>query len=266
MVDVFAAAGVQFRRSASGREHRRLLAHRSALPSVERAPTVEPVYEPIEMPRNSPTGFICAFFATFAGFGMIWQIWWLVIVALIGAFATFVVFAWRDRTEYEIPGRGGRSHRSRQSPCARRNARDRGGPVMTAFQAGADYGDGRREEARRPAAASRFRSQPTRHRNASLSATASGSSCSATSSCSRRFSPPMRCSPARPREGRAAKICSTCTMSRSRPPASCFRVSPAAWPRSARGRITASCTTAAWRRLACSDWASLRSRSMNSSA
>ena len=66
-------------------------------------PKAEPDYQPIEMPRNSPTGFICAFFATFAGFGMIWQIWWLVIVAMVGAFATFVVFAWRDRTEYEIP-------------------------------------------------------------------------------------------------------------------------------------------------------------------
>jgi cytochrome o ubiquinol oxidase subunit I len=66
-------------------------------------PTVEPVYKPIEMPRNSPTGFICAFFATFAGFGMIWQIWWMVALSLLGAFATFVVFAWRDRTEYEIP-------------------------------------------------------------------------------------------------------------------------------------------------------------------
>src|ERR1700729_2795 len=66
-------------------------------------PTVEPVYKAIEMPRNSPTGFICAFFASFGGFGMIWQILWLVIVALVGAFVTFVVFAWRDRTEYEIP-------------------------------------------------------------------------------------------------------------------------------------------------------------------
>ena len=64
---------------------------------------VEPVYKPIEMPRNSATGFVCAFFATFAGFGMIWHIWWLVAVCLLGAFATFVVFAWRDRTEYEIP-------------------------------------------------------------------------------------------------------------------------------------------------------------------
>ena len=66
-------------------------------------PVVEPIYRPIEMPRNSATGFVCAFFATFGGFGMIWHIWWLVIVALVGAFATFVVFAWRDRTEYEIP-------------------------------------------------------------------------------------------------------------------------------------------------------------------
>jgi cytochrome o ubiquinol oxidase subunit 1 len=66
-------------------------------------PKVEPHYQPIEMPRNSATGFVCAFFATFAGFGMIWQIWWLVAVSLIGAFVTFVVFAWRDRTEYEIP-------------------------------------------------------------------------------------------------------------------------------------------------------------------
>jgi len=34
---------------------------------------------------------------------LIWHIWWLVIVCLIGAYATFVVFAWRDHDEYEIP-------------------------------------------------------------------------------------------------------------------------------------------------------------------
>ena len=55
------------------------------------------------MPRNSPTGFVCAFFATFMGFALIWHIWWMVIVGLVGAFATFVVFAWRDHDEYEIP-------------------------------------------------------------------------------------------------------------------------------------------------------------------
>ena len=63
----------------------------------------EPEYEEIEMPRNSPTGFICAFFATIMGFALIWHIWWMVGVAALGAFVTFVVFAWRDRTEYSIP-------------------------------------------------------------------------------------------------------------------------------------------------------------------
>jgi len=63
----------------------------------------EPDYGPIEMPRNSPTGFICAFFATIMGFSLIWHIWWLVIVAFVGAYATFVVFAWRDTPEYIIP-------------------------------------------------------------------------------------------------------------------------------------------------------------------
>jgi cytochrome o ubiquinol oxidase subunit I len=63
----------------------------------------ETEYQPIEMPRNSPTGFVCAFFATVMGFALIWHIWWMVIAGLIGAFATFVVFAWRDHDEYEVP-------------------------------------------------------------------------------------------------------------------------------------------------------------------
>jgi cytochrome o ubiquinol oxidase subunit 1 len=63
----------------------------------------EPRYTAIEMPRNSPTGFVCAFFASFMGFALIWHIWWMVALAALGAYATFVVFAWRDRVEYLIP-------------------------------------------------------------------------------------------------------------------------------------------------------------------
>jgi cytochrome o ubiquinol oxidase subunit 1 len=63
----------------------------------------EPSYAAIEMPRNSPTGFICAFFATFMGFALIWHIWWIVALSALGAYATFVVFAWRDRVEDIIP-------------------------------------------------------------------------------------------------------------------------------------------------------------------
>jgi cytochrome o ubiquinol oxidase subunit 1 len=63
----------------------------------------EPAYRDIEMPRNSPTGFVCAFFATIMGFALIWHIWWMVAAGLVGAFATFVAFAWRDHDEYVIP-------------------------------------------------------------------------------------------------------------------------------------------------------------------
>jgi cytochrome o ubiquinol oxidase subunit 1 len=65
--------------------------------------TPEPQYAAIEMPRNSPTGFVTAFLAVVTGFALIWQIWWLVVLGLLGAYVTFVVFAWRDIHETEIP-------------------------------------------------------------------------------------------------------------------------------------------------------------------
>ena len=61
-----------------------------------------PDYEPFHMPRNSPTGVVTAFFATAMGFAMIWHIWWLVVLGFLGAWGTFVVFAWRDETEYVV--------------------------------------------------------------------------------------------------------------------------------------------------------------------
>jgi cytochrome o ubiquinol oxidase subunit I len=63
----------------------------------------EPDYEPIELPRNSPTGFICAFFATITGFALIWHIWWLAGLGIAAAYVVFVWFAWRDVEEYAIP-------------------------------------------------------------------------------------------------------------------------------------------------------------------
>ena len=63
----------------------------------------QPEYEPIEIPRNSPTGFVTAFFAVVMGFALIWHIWWMVLLGLFGAFVTFMVFAWRKRDEDELP-------------------------------------------------------------------------------------------------------------------------------------------------------------------
>jgi cytochrome o ubiquinol oxidase subunit 1 len=63
----------------------------------------EPDYKPIEMPLNTPTGVIVAFFATVCGFAVIWYIWWLAILGLVGAFAALVWYAWRDEHEHVIP-------------------------------------------------------------------------------------------------------------------------------------------------------------------
>src|SRR6266404_3771416 len=64
---------------------------------------VEPSYEPIEMPRNSGTGIIIAFFASVAGFVLIWHIWWMAVVGLIGAATTLLAFGWSEDREREIP-------------------------------------------------------------------------------------------------------------------------------------------------------------------
>jgi cytochrome o ubiquinol oxidase subunit I len=82
--------------------------------------SAEPRYEPIEMPRNSPTGFITAFFSTITGFALIWHIWWLVGVGLVAAYAVFVWFAWRDVEEYVIPAdEVARLDRERRAPRER---------------------------------------------------------------------------------------------------------------------------------------------------
>jgi cytochrome o ubiquinol oxidase subunit 1 len=63
---------------------------------------VEAIYETIHMPRNSPTGFITAFFAVVTGFALIWHIWWIVILGLLAAAATILAFGWSDTRESEI--------------------------------------------------------------------------------------------------------------------------------------------------------------------
>jgi cytochrome o ubiquinol oxidase subunit I len=60
-------------------------------------------YVSIEMPANSATGFVTAFFAVVTGFALIWHIWWMVMPGVLGAFVTILVFAFRKREEIEIP-------------------------------------------------------------------------------------------------------------------------------------------------------------------
>ncbi len=69
----------------------------------EAIPPAPAEYRSIEMPRNGPTGFITAFFAVVTGFALVWHIWWLAGLGLLGAFVTTLAFAWRDVAEAEIP-------------------------------------------------------------------------------------------------------------------------------------------------------------------
>jgi cytochrome o ubiquinol oxidase subunit 1 len=59
--------------------------------------------EAIHMPHNSATGFITAFFAVVTGFALIWHIWWIVILGLLAAANTILMFGWEDDREREIP-------------------------------------------------------------------------------------------------------------------------------------------------------------------
>jgi cytochrome o ubiquinol oxidase subunit 1 len=54
------------------------------------------------MPRNSPIGFVLAFFAVVGGFSAIWHIWWVVILGLLAVAVTFLVFGWSENREREI--------------------------------------------------------------------------------------------------------------------------------------------------------------------
>ena len=93
----------------------------------------EPKYTAIEVPLNTPTGFVTAFFAVVTGFALIWHIWWLVTVGLVGAYATFVVFAWRDESETEIPAeevaRIDRANRAPRAASLRTARTDDGRPT-----------------------------------------------------------------------------------------------------------------------------------------
>ena len=59
-------------------------------------------YEPVEMPKNSATGFVTAFFAVVIGFALIWHIWWLAGVGVFGAFMTLLAFSFRRQSEIEV--------------------------------------------------------------------------------------------------------------------------------------------------------------------
>lgn len=77
-----------------------------ASPDTAKSDVIKPnsaKYEPIHMPKNTGAGVIIAGFSLIFGFAMIWYIWWLAIVGLIGAMVTWIIKSFDEDVDYYVP-------------------------------------------------------------------------------------------------------------------------------------------------------------------
>ena len=66
------------------------------------SPATPPAYVDVHLPSNSPVGFFIAFFAAIGGFGMVWHIWWLVAICLLGAIGALIASSWGEHDEFRL--------------------------------------------------------------------------------------------------------------------------------------------------------------------
>ena len=59
--------------------------------------------EALHVPRGNPTGVFTAFFAVVTGFALIWHIWWMALLGLLGVLVVAMRQAWRTDTEVTVP-------------------------------------------------------------------------------------------------------------------------------------------------------------------
>ena len=60
-------------------------------------------YRDIHMPRNTPAGFVLGGLSFVLGFGLIWHIWWLVVLSTLATLVTVIVRAMNDDVDYYVP-------------------------------------------------------------------------------------------------------------------------------------------------------------------
>ncbi|HSI20674.1 MAG TPA: cytochrome o ubiquinol oxidase subunit I [Verrucomicrobiae bacterium] len=63
----------------------------------------KPKYEDIHMPKNTPFGVFIGAFSFLFGFGLIWHMWWLVAVGVLGVIACGIIRSFSLDTDYHIP-------------------------------------------------------------------------------------------------------------------------------------------------------------------
>ncbi len=60
-------------------------------------------YSEIHMPKNTGTGVFIGFFSLVAGFALIWHIWWLAIVGVVGVIFSAIKHSFNEDTDYYVP-------------------------------------------------------------------------------------------------------------------------------------------------------------------
>jgi cytochrome o ubiquinol oxidase subunit 1 len=63
----------------------------------------KPKYEDIHMPKDTPMGMYIAGFAFVIGFGLIWHIWWMAALGLLGVIVCMIIRLSDDNTDYYVP-------------------------------------------------------------------------------------------------------------------------------------------------------------------
>ncbi len=62
----------------------------------------KPHYTDIHMPKNTSVGFLIAVFAGLFGFAMVWHITWLIVLGIIGIFATVIARTFNTDIDYYV--------------------------------------------------------------------------------------------------------------------------------------------------------------------
>jgi len=72
------------------------------LKKKKHASLLKPAYEDIWLPKNSGLGPIIGAFALAFGIAVIWHMWWLLVISLIGVIVTMIIRLTSDNTEYKL--------------------------------------------------------------------------------------------------------------------------------------------------------------------
>jgi cytochrome o ubiquinol oxidase subunit 1 len=62
----------------------------------------KPIYHDIELPKNSPYGVLIAASAFVMGFAIVWHIWWLAVIGLLGIIVCMIIRLTDEHTEYTV--------------------------------------------------------------------------------------------------------------------------------------------------------------------